>query len=90
MKLAQHSAALLSPEKDLLVGYHILAGEAMIASQTGATSDAVAILRGLLSVPAGQPASIARLRIDPVWDPIRNDTGFQQLLAGKELIGPPK
>jgi TolB-like protein/Tfp pilus assembly protein PilF len=90
MKLAQQSAALLPPEKDLLVGYHILAGEAMIASQAGATSDAVGILRGLLSVPAGQAVSIARLRIDPVWDPIRHDPGFQQLLAGKELIGPPQ
>jgi hypothetical protein len=27
---------------------------------------------------------------DPVWDPIRNDPGFQELLAGKELIGPNK
>ena len=90
MRLAQQSAALLPPEKDLLVGYHILAGEAMIASQTGASAEAVAILRKLLGVPAGQPVSIARLRIDPVWDPIRNDTGFQQLLAGTELIGPPK
>jgi hypothetical protein len=25
-----------------------------------------------------------------VWDPIRNDPGFQQLLAGKELVGPNK
>ena len=90
MRLAQQSAALLPPEKDLLVGYHILAGEAMIASQTGASAEAIAILRKLLGVPAGQPVSIARLRIDPIWDPIRNDTGFQQLLAGTELIGPPK
>ncbi len=27
-------------------------------------------------------------KIDPVWDPIRNDPGFQQLLAGKEHVGP--
>jgi hypothetical protein len=27
-------------------------------------------------------------RNDPVWDPIRNDPGFQQLLAGKEHVGP--
>jgi hypothetical protein len=28
--------------------------------------------------------------IDRVSDPIRSDPGFQQLLAGKELIGPNK
>jgi TolB-like protein/class 3 adenylate cyclase/Tfp pilus assembly protein PilF len=88
MKLAQQSAALLPPEKDLLVGYHILAGQAMIASQTGATSEAVAILRRLLVAPAGQAVSIARLRIDPVWDPIRNNPEFQDLLATKEQVGP--
>jgi hypothetical protein len=47
-------------------------------------------LRRLLSAPAGFVVSIQRLKIDPVWDPIRNDPGFQQLLAGKELIGPNK
>jgi serine/threonine-protein kinase len=88
MKLAQQSAALLPPEKDVLVGYHILAGEAMIASQVGKPSEAVGILRKLLSVPAGQPVSSARLRIDPVWDSIRNDPGFQDLLMAKEKVGP--
>jgi hypothetical protein len=48
------------------------------------------MLRRLFSIPAGDSASIQRLKIDPVWDPIRNDPGFQQLLAGKELIGPNK
>jgi serine/threonine-protein kinase len=47
-------------------------------------------LRRLLSIPAGETISIARLKIDPVWDPIRNDPGFQQLLTGKELVGPGK
>jgi hypothetical protein len=34
--------------------------------------------------------SVAGLKIDPVWDPIRADPGFQQLLAGQEQIGPNK
>ena len=49
---------------------------------------AVEIRENLLAVPAGEAASLGRLRIDPVWDPIRNVPAFQQLLAGKELIGP--
>ncbi len=88
INLAQQAAALLPPEKDALVGNILLAGLAEIEARTGGTADAVAILRRLLSVSAGQSVSIARLKIDPVWDPIRNDPGFQQLLAGKELIGP--
>jgi hypothetical protein len=28
------------------------------------------------------------LKIDPVWDPIRNDPAFQQLLTVKEHVGP--
>jgi hypothetical protein len=44
----------------------------------------------LLSIPAGQPISIARLKVDPVWDPIRDRPDFQQLLAGTEQIGPKK
>ena len=40
-----------------------------------------------MSIPAGQWISLARLKIDPVWDPLRIRPGFQQLLSGKELIG---
>ena len=53
-----------------------------------AAADAVGILRRLLAIPAGYEISNARLKIDPVWDPIRNDSGFQQLLTGKEHVGP--
>ena len=88
VKLARQSAAFLPSEKDALVGDHNLLGQATIASQTGAVAEAVAILRRLLSVPAGLAVSIARLKIDPVWDPIRNDPQFQQLLTTKEHIGP--
>jgi hypothetical protein len=44
-------------------------------------------LRHLLAIPAGQVTSIACLKIDPVWDPIRNRPDFQQLLSGPEQIG---
>ena len=51
---------------------------------------AIAAIRELLATPAGQAISIQRLKLDPVWDPIRKDPEFQQLLAGKEQIGPNK
>jgi hypothetical protein len=44
----------------------------------------------LLSIPAGHVISIARLKVDPVWDPIRDRPDFQQLLLGPEQVGPNK
>jgi hypothetical protein len=79
---------MLPPERDALLGNSNLAGLVEVEARTGAASDAIAILRRLLTIPAGETVSIARLRIDPVWDPIRNDPGFQQLLAGQEHVGP--
>jgi TolB-like protein/Tfp pilus assembly protein PilF len=90
LKLARQAADLLPPEKDAIIGNILLTGLAEIEARTGATADAIAILRLLLSVPAGGSVSIARLKIDPVWDPIRNDPAFQQLLALKEQVGPNK
>jgi len=87
-KLARQAANLLPPEKDAVVGNFLLTGLAEIEARTGATGDAIAILRRLLAAPAGGSVFIARLKIDPVWDPIRNDPGFQQLLAGSEHVGP--
>jgi TolB-like protein/Tfp pilus assembly protein PilF len=88
IKLARQAANRLPPEKDAIVGNELLTGLAEIEARTGATADAVVILRQQLSVPAGGSVSIARLKIDPVWDPIRNDPGFQQLLTVKEHVGP--
>lgn len=51
---------------------------------------AVKRVQRLLSIPIGFYLSIQQLKIDPVWDPIRNDPRFQQLLAGKRPIAPNK
>ena len=50
----------------------------------GHAEDAVKILRRLLTIPAGHVISLARLKIDPVWDPIRTDPDVQRLLSGPE------
>jgi serine/threonine-protein kinase len=90
LRVARQAADLLPIEKDAIAGRYFLAGLAEIEARTGRAEDAVKILRQLIAFPAGQVVSIARLKIDPVWDPIRNDPGFQQLLTGKELVGPNK
>src|SRR6185503_3367909 len=79
LKSSRKAAELLPLQKDALLGDYNLTGLAEIEARSGETADAVGILRELLSIPAGDSVSVARLKIDPVWDPIRNDPGFQQL-----------
>ena len=88
LKNARRAAQLFPPEKDSIVGTFTLTGLAEVEARIGETADAVSILRELLSIPAGQTVSSSRLKIDPVWDPIRNDPRFQKLLTGNELVGP--
>lgn len=85
---ARRAVDLLPLEKDAVLGSGNLAALAEIQARTGAAKDAVENLRHLLSIPAGETISNARLRLDPVWDPIRNDPHFQQLLTMSEHVGP--
>jgi TolB-like protein/Tfp pilus assembly protein PilF len=87
---ARRAVELLPLEKDAVLGSGNLADLAEIQAQAGVVKETVENLKKLLSIPAGETISIARLKIDPVWDPIRNDPAFQELLAGKELVGPNK
>jgi len=88
LRLAQQAADLISVERDAISGVFFQAGLAQIEARADAAEEAVRRLRHLLSIPAGQRISIARLKIDPVWDPIRTRPDFQQLLSGPEQIGP--
>jgi TolB-like protein/predicted Zn-dependent protease len=90
LRLARQAANSIPIEKDAVAGPSFQIGLAQIEARAGAPEEAVKRLRHLLAIPAGQVASIARLKIDPVWDPIRDRPDFQQLLAGTELIGPNK
>jgi TolB-like protein/Tfp pilus assembly protein PilF len=87
INIARQTLDLLPPEKDAVLGSGNLAALAEIQAQTGAATEAVQNLKKLLSIPAGETISITRLKIDPVWDPIRSDPGFQQLLTVSEHVG---
>jgi hypothetical protein len=90
LRLAKQLAASIPIEKDAFSGPYLQTGLAQIEARAGAPEEAIKRLRCLLSIPAGGSASIALLKIDPVWDPIRNRPDFQQLLSGPEQIGPNK
>jgi hypothetical protein len=85
LRLAREAAASIPIEKDAVSGPTFQIGLAQIEARAGAPEEAVKRLRHLLSIPAGQVASIARLKINPFWDPLRKDPRFQKL-AGE----PPK
>ena len=90
LRLARQAAALLPIEKDAFAGPVWQYCLAEVEARAGAPKEAIKKLRRLLSIPAGGAVSIARLKIDPVWDPIRNRPDFQELLSGPEQIGPNK
>jgi TolB-like protein/Tfp pilus assembly protein PilF len=88
LRIARQAADSLPIEKDTFSGTYFQIGLAEIEARAGAPEEAIKRLRHLLAIPSA--VSIARLKIDPVWDPIRNDPAFQQLLSGPEHIGPDK
>ena len=63
LRVAQKAAELMPIEKDTLSGACFQTGLAQIEARAGAPEEAVKRLRHLLSIPAGQPISIARLKI---------------------------
>jgi TolB-like protein len=86
LRLSREAADLLTIEMDAILGAIGQLGLAEIEAWAGEPQEATNRLRHLLSIPSA--ISIARLKIDPVWDPIRNDPQFQQLLTMKEHVGP--
>jgi TolB-like protein len=88
LRLCQKAADSLTIEMDALLGAGGQIALAEMEAWAGQPENATNRLRHLLSIPSS--ISIARLKIDPVWDPIRNHPDFQKLLAGSEQIGPNK
>jgi TolB-like protein/class 3 adenylate cyclase/Flp pilus assembly protein TadD len=86
LRIAREAVEAEPLEKDSFVGTDRLVGLAQIEAQTGQSEEAIKTLRHLLTIPAGEFISVTRLKIDPVWDPIRNDPGFQKLVSEPEPV----
>jgi serine/threonine-protein kinase len=71
---------LLPPGRDAYFGVNNVTDLARDYALLGRAAPAIAQLRTIWGMP-GAP-TVALLRVDPDWDPIRNDPAFQQFLAG--------
>ena len=57
---------------------------AQIYALLGNADEAIPILKRWVQIPSATSITPALLRIDPIWDPIRNDPRFQELVAEKK------
>ncbi len=87
LKEAERAITLLPSAKDRMDGPGFEENLAVIQTMFGANSQAISTLTQLLQTPyyswfySQTPVTPALLRLDPLWDPLRGDPRFEQIVA---------
>jgi tetratricopeptide (TPR) repeat protein len=79
LRAARRGVELLPFEREVWRGGYRLADLAVVFAQSGRADSASHYLEFLLDHPGD--VTVPLLRLDPVWDPIRDTPEFQQLVA---------
>lgn len=82
--LAQAELAVRQKHQDTFSGPRMVEIQAMVDTILGRRHEAIGRLARLLAMPYQSPISTADLRLNPVWDPLRRDPEFEDLLRQAE------
>jgi TolB-like protein/Tfp pilus assembly protein PilF len=85
LQYAEQALALRPESQDVVLARQYEEDLARIEARFGEADRAIKVLQHLLTVPYGNPPiTPALLRLDPTFDPLRNDPRFQKLCEEKQ------